>query len=247
MRRNSLCIIAYDDLFGEFDDDDEEEDDIDDGAFEAKYLSSGIDLNDSTFKSTCSIGRTQRQKLIDEVRLSTTSSEQEVVSLDEKSRPQAAPKSGSTTPEVEQNQQYYPKETDTAIDNVSNMTSDLAKFAIGHLDKYQWRLPLLEMDKKFRDKTYYKHYTDTYISSLRSKLGQFLTDNQLISNPMKYHLQREFDNHMRYSRMFDLLREYYHSLGGAFFSFATPSPDEEIVIGCRLGKKGCYHIQHDII
>lgn len=122
----------------------------------------------------------------------------------------------------------------------SSPSSNLTKLAIQHLDKHQWQLPLLDMDKKFRDRTYYKHYTDSYITSLRSKLGHFLADKQLISNPMKYHLQEELDNYSKYSRMSELLTEYYQSLGCAFFSFATPSPDEEIVIGCRLGTKGCY-------
>lgn len=120
------------------------------------------------------------------------------------------------------------------------ITSDLTKIAIQHLDKHQWKLPLLDMDKKFRDKTYYRHYTDTYISSLRSKLGHFLTDNKLIGNPMKYYVDQEKINSKRHSRMFELLTDYYQSLGAGFFTFATPSPDEEIVIGCRLGTKGYY-------
>lgn len=127
---------------------------------------------------------------------------------------------------------------------VDSLSSDLTKIAIQHLDKHQWGLPLMEMDRKFRDKTYYKHYTDSYISSLHSKLGHFLADNQLISNPMRYHRQQELDNYRKYSRMFELLTEYYQSLGSGFFSFATPSPDEEILIGCRLGTKGYY--QHHI-
>lgn len=122
----------------------------------------------------------------------------------------------------------------------SYITSELTRLAIQHLDKHQWQLPLMEMDAKFRDKTYYKHYSDSYITSLRSKLGHFLADNQLLSDPMRYHAKRELDNYEKYSKMFDLLTDYYQSLGGNFFSFATPSPDEEIVIGCRLGTKGYY-------
>ena len=53
-------------------------------------------------------------------------------------------------------------------------------------------------------------------------------------------MQQELDNHRKYSKMFDLLTEYYQSIGSGFFSFVTPSPDEEIVIGCRLGTKGYY-------
>lgn len=128
----------------------------------------------------------------------------------------------------------------TVMSEVDSTASDLTRLAIEHLDKHQWRLPLMEMDKKFLDRSYYKHYTDSYISSLGSKLGSFLTDNRLRTNPMKFHLQNELDNYNKYSQMFYLLTEYYRSLGSGFFSFATPSPDEEIIIGCRLGTKGCY-------
>lgn len=121
-----------------------------------------------------------------------------------------------------------------------SVTSDLTKLAIQHLDKHQWQLPLMDMDKKFRDKTYYKHYSESYITSLRSKLGHFLADHQLLTNPMRFHLKQELDNYSKYSRMFELLTDYYQSLGSGFFSFATPSPDEDIVIGCRLGTKGYY-------
>lgn len=130
-----------------------------------------------------------------------------------------------------------------AVNRITDsVTSDLTKLAIQHLDKHQWQLPLMDMDKKFRDRTYYKHYTDTYITSLRSKLGHFLADHQLLTNPMRYHLRQELDNYSKYSRMFELLTDYYQSLGSGFFSFATPSPDEDIVIGCRQGTKGYYRV-----
>ena len=122
----------------------------------------------------------------------------------------------------------------------SNITPDLTRIAIQHLDRHQWQLPLMEMDPKFRDKTYYKHYSDYYITSLRSKLGHFLADKHMLSNPMRHHMQTELDNYKKYSKMFDLLTNHYQALGSNFFSFATPSPDEEIVIGCRLGTKGYY-------
>lgn len=121
---------------------------------------------------------------------------------------------------------------------IGNLTPDLTRLAIQHLDKHQWQLPLMDMDQKFRDRTYYKHYSDYYISSLRSKLGHFLADDQMIANPMGYHLQKELDNYHKYSQMFSSLTEYYQSVGKKFFTFTTPSPDEEIVIGCRLGTKG---------
>lgn len=146
-------------------------------------------------------------------------------------------------------QQSLELRSDASSDLLANLddsvTSDLTKLAIQHLDKHQWQLPLLDMDKKFRDRTYYKHYTDTYISSLRSKLGHFLSDTQLISNPMRYHLQEEMDNYSKYSNMLTLLTDYYQSTGSNFFSFATPSPDEQIVIGCRLGAKGYYRFQRN--
>lgn len=62
------------------------------------------------------------------------------------------------------------------------MESDLTRLAMQHLDKHQWQLPLMEMDKKFLDRTYYKHYTSSYKSSLQSKLGRFLTDNKAHKN-----------------------------------------------------------------
>lgn len=192
-------------------------------------MSSGIDLSASESNNISKINKPV-QTVIDET-----------ISLNLQSTP---PLNDLTTT------QKKSLSTKKRIDNndnnseITNITSGLTKIAIHHLDKYQWQLPLMEMDKKFRDKTYYKHYSDTYITSLRSKLGHFLADKELISNPMRYHIQQELDNYKKYSKMFDLLTEYYQSLGSGFFSFATPSPDEEIVIGCRLGTKG--HYRHSI-
>lgn len=206
------------------------DDDFDEGAFEATYLNSGIDLkaNDSNNK--------QQETILDEILLETPKPNSSRLDQDSS----LASTSGiETTPRLESND-IHPLPSVRAELIYDTVTSDLTKLAIQHLDRNQWQLPLLEMDKKFRDKTYYKHYTDTYISSLRSKLGHFLSDNKLVTNPMKYHLCQEKDNYSRHSRMFELLTEYYQSLGGGFFTFATPSPDEEIVIGCRLGTKGYY-------
>lgn len=122
-------------------------------------------------------------------------------------------------------------------------TSDLAKLAITHLDVHLWQKPLLEIDQRFHDKTYYKHYTNRYISSLRSKLGHFLADSQELSRPVKHLVHKELDNYARHRKMCEMLTDYYQSLGSSFFSFATPSPDEEIAIGCRLGTKGFYPFQ----
>lgn len=171
---------------------------------------------------------TAPNQLVNNTHLKPTSSNEEELSLD-CNESSAIPYDQKSTELIEQKLL------------VESISSDLTKLAIQHLDKHQWQLPLMEMDKKFRDRTYYKHYTDTYISSLRSKLGHFLADNQLIQDPMRYHVQQEKDNYGKYSRMFELLTIYYQSLSNGFFSFATPSPDEEIVIGCRLGTKGYYH------
>lgn len=221
-------------------------------------MSSGIDLNVSESNNTSKINN-QQQSIIDEIQNNSIDSSSNITpqpklvnfaSLETELTPsnvgeESISNQSSTGSERDPNK----RPTDSAFSTISQkniaekisvITSDLTKIAIQHLDKYQWQLPLMEMDKKFRDRTYYKHYTDTYISSLRSKLGHFLTDNQLISNPMRYHLKQELDNHEKYSRMFELLTDYYQSIGGGFFSFATPSPDEEIVIGCRLGTKGYY-------
>lgn len=262
----------YDDYYGAYDEDDDDDFDLGDEDFEARYLSSGIDLklsesnniskqqqpeqqaqsyrvlpSSSTFlvemdkqqletAATCTLVTT-KTKIGETIRAS------DLIQLD------ASPEANLTTSfslieddETTQNSLNRPVifQAKKAIQSTSSISSDLTKLAIQHLDKYQWQLPLMEMDQKFRDKTYYKHYSDSYISSLRSKLGHFLADNQLLTNSMRYHAQKELDNYEKYSKMFDLLTEYYQSLGGSFFSFATPSPDEEIVIGCRLGTKGYY-------
>lgn len=223
-------IPEYDDLYGDYDDDD-----FDEGAFEAQYLETGIDLklNESS-NSTTTLDK-QKQQLIGQI---SEADCQAAVFLE--STP------SDTIFETGSRVTLCPIEDKCSTqrvndqDELGTITSDLTRIAIQHLDKYQWQLPLLEMDKKFRDKTYYRHYTDTYISSLRSKLGHFLTDDKLIDNPMKYHIGQEKDDFRRHSRMFELLTDYYQSLGAGFFTFATPSPDEEIVIGCRLGTKGYY-------
>lgn len=240
------CCLEYDDYYGEFDDDD-----FDGEAFEAQYLSSGIDLNSSESNNTISKvnnSSSSRQTSIDEARLSSIEQCNAERGSISSSSPLAlisnSADDGSDAretillpPPLSKNSSPL---SGTSEQKIHSITSDLTRIAIQHLDKYQWQLPLMEMDRKFRDKTYYRHYNDTYISSLRSKLGHFLADHRLISNPMKYHLQKELDNYSKYSRMFELLTEYYQSLGSGFFSFATPSPDEEIVIGCRLGTKGYY-------
>lgn len=233
----------YDDYYGEFDDDD---DDFDGEAFETKYLSTGIDLSGKSEINDATIAvNKQRQLIIDEVKSKFEATSQ--IGDETTTTPKSTPaiisdikSSYSTqTPLFTPNTSRISSTNQTPA-SVDSVTSDLTRIAIQHLDKHQWRLPLMEMDKKFRDKTYYKHYTDAYISSLQSKLGHFLTDTRLISNPMRYHMQQEQDNYSKYSRMFESLTEYYQSLGGCFFSFATPSPDEEIAIGCRLGTKGYY-------
>lgn len=239
----------YDDFYGELDDDD-----FDEGAFEAQYLGSGIDLNNSESNNTSKLNKNLSIGVNDEVQSNY------VTQVNNNDKPPNNLVSNisfteSTTSVQINHGQIFSLDNDNLTNittpndssleqkvNVDSMSSNLTKLAIQHLDKYQWRLPLMEMDKKFRDRTYYKHYTDTYISSLRSKLGHFLADNQLIQNPMRYHVRQERDNYGKYSRMFELLTEYYQSLGGGFFSFATPSPDEEIVIGCRLGTKGYYRL-----
>lgn len=240
----------YDDYYGELDDDD-----FDEGAFEAQYLGSGIDLNNSESNNTNEFNKNSSTKLDVEVQsndLTLDSDKQtnqivnKITHLESTSSVQSDnshefllgndDKFESITTKSEKITESSPEHR-LGFDS---MPSNLTKLAIQHLDRHQWQLPLMEMDKKFRDKTYYKHYTDTYISSLRSKLGHFLADNQLLQNPMKYHVRQELDNYGKYSRMFELLTDYYQSLGTGFFSFATPSPDEEIVIGCRLGTKGYY-------
>lgn len=241
-----LHNTEYDDYYGAFDD---EEDDFNEDAFEAKYLSSGIDLNAADDNNKTSTINKSRQKILDEVRLSSDDITPILVT---QSKSTEAEFSIKDSVEHEAKNSLFTDSPSTPTGSkgsiqpesvVDSVASDLTRIAIQHLDKYQWRLPLMEMDKKFRDKTYYKHYTDTYISSLHSKLGHFLADNSLITNPMKYHLQQELDNYSKYSRMFELLTDYYQSIGGGFFSFSTPSPDEEIAIGCRLGTKGYYPTQ----
>lgn len=212
----------------------DDDDDFDEDDFEAKYLSSGINLESSS-SSNISKNEKNRQTIIDNVQSNVTDSYS--INFNNQNQINTSTSLDCTnTPHVK-NKISPIIESSISMDSKN---SDLTKIAIQHLDKHQWQLPLMEMDKKFRDKTYYKHYTDTYISSLRSKLGHFMADNQLIENPMKYHIQQELDNYSKYSRMFALLTEYYQSIGTSFFTFATPSPDEEIVIGCRLGTKGYY-------
>lgn len=230
--------------------DDEDEDDFDGEDFEAKYLSSGINL-DAGSSTVLSKIEKNRQAIIDEVKSNVTDLKETTNTsspLLESSISLKQNTSLTSSASLSQNQSNeassFSKENSILVDSIS---SDLTKIAIQHLDKHQWQLPLMEMDKKFRDKTYYKHYTDTYISSLRSKLGHFMADNQLVDNPMRYHIQQELDNYSKYSRMFALLTEYYQSIGSSFFTFATPSPDEEIVIGCRLGTKGYYRPYHHTI
>lgn len=118
------------------------------------------------------------------------------------------------------------------------ITSDLKNISIMQQpDQHsQWQLPLMEMDKEFRNETYTRHYADTLsISSLGSKLGHFLTDN-----PMKYRANQGKDQLAKNSRIFEFVINYHKSLGRGFFSFATPSPDELVSIGCRRGFKGYY-------
>lgn len=222
-------VIEYDDYYGAYDDDDDDDGDFDGQAFEAQYLSTGIDLNINQSSSNTSNLEKQRRELIEGIG-----------HIDKLSNQQAA-----TESETSDHDHRGPDLSDDKT--IESVSSDLTLLAIQHLDKNQWQLPLMEMDKKFRDRTYYKHYTDTYISSLSSKLGQFLADDQLSSNPMRYHVQQELDNYSKYSRMFELLTEYYQSIASGFFSFATPSPDEEIVIGCRLGTKGYYQVRTIIL
>lgn len=259
---NWIPPVEYDDYYGAFDDDDA---DIDGDAFEAQYLSSGIDLKTSNSNNNKIVSKPDETRLTIDDKLVDNESIVPQACTSSKSSPRL-PSAGSISddPSGRNTSQCYVEDHDRTLiesrfnsltpDPTANstanvklgtkrvdcLTSDLTRIAIQHLDKHQWQLPLLEMDKKFRDKTYYRHYTDSYISSLRSKLGHFLADNQLISNPMKYHLQQELDNYSKYSKMFQLLTDYYQTLGSGFFSFATPSPDEEIVIGCRLGTKGYY-------
>lgn len=215
------------------DDEDADDFDVDEDAFQAQYLSSGIDLNTSS-NSISAINK-NRQPIIDEIKTSTSLRDSQSVNKDD-GNDNVANNDTLSTPPCKPNQE-------TLVDALS---SSLTKIAIQHLDKRQWQMPLIEMDKRFRDKTYYKHYTDTYITSLRSKLGHFLADNQLLANPMKYHRQKELDNYSKYSKICELLTDYYQSLGEKFFSFTTPSPDEEVAIGCRLGTKGYYQLCLDL-
>lgn len=248
----------YDDYYGAFDDEDDLGLDEDD--FESKYLSSGIDLKiDESNNSSKNNEQPLKQQQFDAEETShlTPSSISQVHALDS-SITSVSNLSSPTCLDHDKSSLHVPSPSTASAQTKqfkgdssisigsehraqSNITSDLTRIAIQHLDKYQWQLPLLEMDQKFRDRTYYKHYSDFYITSLRSKLGHFLADNHLLTNPMRYYMQKELDNYQKYSKMFDLLTEYYQSLGSNFFSFATPSPDEAIVIGCRLGTKGYYH------
>jgi hypothetical protein len=229
---------------------------LDDDEFAAKYLSSGIDLRLSESNNISQQTKQQQQQLPatpdcpinlvpdaqNEIASAPSSSSKVTSNL---SGPGEIPNENFTTlpclAKEDADEVPSPIKKDTSGTIAQTVSADLTKLAIQHLDKHQWQLPLMEMDQKFRDKTYYKHYSDSYISSLRSKLGNFLADNQLLSNPMRYHAQAEQDNYEKYSKMFNLLTDYYQSLGSNFFSFTTPSPDEEIVIGCRLGTKGYYH------
>jgi hypothetical protein len=255
--------IEYDDYYGAFEDEDEEFD-LDDDDFAAKYLSSGIDLKLSESNNIREQQKQQQQQLpftpdddilacgsqLDELKNETStatslSSNIKSLLIANTNRETNSTILSCTSKEVANSSTSTKRSLQIERDGESlkqteTVSSDLTKLAIQHLDKHQWQLPLMEMDQKFRDRTYYKHYSDSYISSTRSKLGNFLADNQLLSNPMRYHAQLEQDNYDRYSKMFKLLTNYYQTLGSNFFSFATPSPDEEIVIGCRLGTKGCY-------
>lgn len=254
----------YDDFYNPLDDD-FGDDDFDGEDFETKYLSSGINLVDSSDKSSSNLSKIEknRQAIIDEVKSNVSDSFHKAstsISCDSQDNNNQFQTStplecSIVTKQAHQSNIDTPSISTSSVNIEHNLTndnssshldltsSDLTKIAIQHLDKHQWQLPLMEMDKKFRDKTYYRHYTDSYISSLKSKLGHFIADTRLAKNPMKYHVQQEQDNYSKYSRMFALLTEYYQSIGGTFFSFATPSPDEEIVIGCRLGTKGCYRLE----
>lgn len=249
-RHRKVKALVYDeeldDFYGEFDDDD-----FDEGSFEAQYLSSGIDLNNSESNNTYKLDKNLSIEVNNEVQSN------DLIPANSNNKPPNYLVSNTILSESSSSVQINNSKV-LLLDNddatnittsdilpdqkfaVDSITPSLTKLAIQHLDKYQWQLPLMEMDKKFRDRTYYKHYTDTYISSSRSKLGHFLADKQLLQNPMRYHVRQELDNYGKYSRMFELLTVYYQSLGSGFFSFATPSPDEEIVIGCRLGTKGYY-------
>lgn len=263
----------YDDYYGAFDDDD---DDFDDGDFESKYLSTGIDLNVGESNNHSKQAKQQRlQQTIDDDNVAADLGVSSVLSTENNATPSLVKNlsldatnltpiscddncddlissscqikttsetsfTSNTNDTMKSSVGYHQTSHGSSASQHQTISSDLTKLAIQHLDKHQWQLPLLEMDSKFRDRTYYKHYTDNYISSLRSKLGHFIADHKLLANPMRYHAQRELDNYEKYSKMFELLTEYYQSLGGNFFSFTTPSPDEEIVIGCRLGTKGYY-------
>lgn len=246
-------MIEYDDYYCDPLDDDDDED-FDGNAFEAQYLSTGIDLSNSKSNNISSSNK-NRQLITDDaepnlVKRGVTTVGEPVCDINSSEGKSPSTGDGGST-----NTNVSPpfKSASNDIDSIRfaslseqqkyltySVTSDLTKLAIQHLDKHQWQLPLMDMDKKFRDKTYYKHYTESYITSLRSKLGHFLADHQLLTNPMRFHLKQELDNYSKYSRMFELLTDYYQSLGSGFFSFATPSPDEDIIIGCRLGTKGYY-------
>lgn len=124
-----------------------------------------------------------------------------------------------------------------------NFSDTLSKMAIQHLTQHQWQLPLLEMDCIFRDRTYFKHYADSYISNLQSKLGLFMSSIQTEKSDLRCH-----NNQYIKDNMLSTLVDYYKSLHGSFFSFSTPSPDEEIVIGCRFGSKGLYqYVSTDLV
>ena len=223
--------------------------------FESKYLSSGIDLNiNKSNNSSKKLEQSQAHQrlpdsqptqstfILDDKTINIIPELQAGLDDDNKTSPEhSAPPLAAHLIDSKESpppDEHLPIKSSLIS---ADLTPDLTRIAVRHLDQYQWQLPLLEMDARFRDRTYYKHYSDYYISSLRSKLGHFLADSEMLMNPMRHHVRQELDNYKRYSKMFNLLTEYYRSLGSNFFSFATPSPDEEIVIGCRLGTKGYYH------
>lgn len=166
----------YDDYYGSYD-----EDDFDQDAFEAQYLNTGIDLKVNDSNST-SRTNTSQQIIADDALLNAASFEAGSTFNHSKTNP--SPSCKSVLESLDDSKLSQPAvSNDKHLDNcilVDGITSDLTRIAIQHFNEYQWQLPLMEMDEKFREETYYKHYTDHYISSLRSKLGHFLANHQIV-------------------------------------------------------------------
>lgn len=232
---------------GEDGEENEDEFDISDDEvedFEARYLNTGIDLNLNSTQTTanqpadidsCSQPNVEASTnlLGPYSRAGVTASESLLkYSLDNLNL------NPSTCPIFEfdglENTDHPPKSAGSI--NGGKHLDTLTEVAIQHLNHHQWQLPLLEMDCIFRDKTYFRHYADPYTSNLQSKLGLFMADLKFKKQSLQNHARSR--NLYRRSQMFSLLVDYYKSLHTGFFSFTTPSPDEEIAIGCRFGSKG---------